>query len=294
MPTTAAAPTVTTASMTPYLMVRRASEALAFYTEAFGAVETMRLVQDDGRIGHAELVIGGAKLQLADEFPEMGIVGPESVGGTSVTLSLDVEGVDIDAYVERAVAAGATLVRPVADQFYGQRGGQVLDPFGHRWSVATVTEHLSDEEIVRRASAVGGGASEGEIPVDLGRRASTGGDARMEGAGDLGYFTLGVPDTERGKAFYGALFGWRFEPDDVQPDAVYAHVANVSPPGGIFSGHEGLVGYFRVADIQAAVATVRDLGGSAEEPSQSPSGWSAACRDDQDQPLHLWQPAEGY
>ena len=290
--------TVATATLTPRLSVRRATEALAFYAEAFGAVETMRIVQDDGRIGHAEIAIGGAKIQLADEFPEAGYVGPESIGGSPVTLSLELADVDIDAFFDRAITAGATVLRPVADQFYGQRGGQVIDPFGHRWSMATVVEQLSDEEIVRRAPGVSDEGAAGD-QISLGERAPTGGaaagaDDRGDGVGDLGYFTLGVPDAERGKAFYGALLGWRFEPDDVQPDAVYAHVANVTPPGGIFSGHRGLNGYFRVTDIHAAVAKVRELGGQADEPAGSPSGWSAECRDDQDQPLHLWQPAEGY
>lgn len=287
-----------TASVTPYLSVRRASEALAFYAAAFGAVETMRITQDDGRIGHAEITIGGARIQLADEFPEAGSVGPESVGGTSVMLSLDLDDVDIDASFDRAVAAGATVLRPVADQFYGRRGGQVLDPFGHRWSMATVIEQLTDEEIVRRAPGVSDGGSGGD-QVQLDERAPSGEAwagvrSRTEGVGDLGYFTLGVPDAARGKAFYGALLGWRFEPDDVQADAVYVHIAGAAPPGGLYTGHAGLNGYFRVADIHAAVDKVRVLGGRAGEPDESPSGWSAECQDDQGQPLHLWQPAPGH
>lgn len=292
--------TTAVATATPYLCVHDASAALDFYVRAFGAVETMRLPQPepDTRLGHAEITVGGARIMLSDEFPEIGVLSPRTLGGSPFQLHLTFEDVDIDAVIAAAEEAGATVTRPPSDQFYGERAGQIVDPFGHRWTLATPTEQLSDEEIVRRAGADAPTLADevAEVAeVDLGRRApATGGDATIEGAGDLGYFTLGVPDAERGKAFYGALLGWRFEPDDVQPDAVYSHIANVTPPGGIFSGHERLVGYFRVTDIEVAVAKVRELGGRAEEPSQSPSGWSAACHDDQDQPLHLWQPAEGY
>jgi PhnB protein len=139
----------------PYLSVKGAARALDFYTAAFGAVESIRLPTPDGRLGHAELTIGGALLMLADEFPEMAFVSPKTVGGTSVTLSLEVE--DADATVNRAVAAGAKVVRPVADQFYGRRSGQVLDPFGHRWDISAVTEQLTNEEIAERSAKLYGG-----------------------------------------------------------------------------------------------------------------------------------------
>jgi PhnB protein len=148
------APTVeagATISVTPYLSVDDAAAAIDFYRRAFGARELVRLAQPDGRIGHAEITIGEAKVMLADEFPEIDFLGPRSRGGASVTLVLHVP--DVDAVFERAVAAGATVVRPVADQFYGERAGQILDPFGHRWSLQTVTEDVSPEEMLRRASA---------------------------------------------------------------------------------------------------------------------------------------------
>jgi len=288
--------TTAVATATPYLCVHDAAAALDFYVRAFGAVETMRLPQPepDTRLGHAEILVGGARIMLSDEFPEIGVLSPRTLGGSPFQLHVTFEGVDIDAVFAAAEQAGATVTRPPSDQFYGERAGQIVDPFGHRWTLATPTEQLTDDEIVRRAAAGAPTLAEEVAEVDLGARATTGMDATVEGTGDLGYFTLGVPDTQRGKAFYGALFGWRFEPDDVQPDATYSHIANATPPGGIYSGHERLVAYFRVADIQAAVDKVRELGGRAEEPSQSPSGWSAPCHDDQDQPLHLWQPAEGY
>ncbi|NLD70146.1 MAG: VOC family protein [Limnobacter sp.] len=138
-------------SVNVYLCVDGAARALDFYKAAFGATETMRIDQPDGRIGHAEIRIGDSTVMLSDEFPEMGATGPKSLGGSPVMLHVYVA--DADATVAAAVAAGATLVRPVADQFYGDRGGLVVDPFGHKWWVATRKEELSAEEIVERAKA---------------------------------------------------------------------------------------------------------------------------------------------
>jgi PhnB protein len=138
-------------SVTPYLSIRGAADAIEFYKKAFGATEVMRLAQPDGRIGHAELRIGDCLVMLADESPEMDFRSPRSIGGTAVMLHLYVE--DVDAVVGRAVAVGAKVLRPVADQFYGDRSGTVADPYGHVWHVATHTEDLSPEEIGRRAAA---------------------------------------------------------------------------------------------------------------------------------------------
>jgi PhnB protein len=136
------------ASATPYLSVRNAAAALEFYKKAFGATEIVRLMQADGRVGHAEIDIEGARIMLADEFPEFGFPSPESLGGSSVHINLDVK--DVDAMAQRAVAAGATTVRPVEDQFYGARSGQFRDPFGFIWSISTHNETLSTEEMQRR------------------------------------------------------------------------------------------------------------------------------------------------
>lgn len=136
------------AQATPYLSVRGAADALAFYVRAFGAVETMRLAEPGGRIGHAEITIGEARIMLSDEYPEQGVKSPATLGGTPVAIHLYVP--DVDAFVARAVDAGAKLVRPVADQFYGDRSGSILDPFGHHWFVATHKEDLSAEEMERR------------------------------------------------------------------------------------------------------------------------------------------------
>ena len=139
------------AVVTPYLCVDGAEAAIAFYGEVFGATEQMRLPAPDGKIGHAELQIGDSVVMLSDEFPEMGARGPRAVGGTPVTLSVYVEGVD--GVFERALRAGATALRPVADQFYGDRSGTLEDPFGHRWSVATHIEDVPPDEVARRAAA---------------------------------------------------------------------------------------------------------------------------------------------
>jgi PhnB protein len=136
------------AIVTPYLSIRNAASAIDFYKRAFGATEISRLVQPDGRIGHAEIDIDGAKIMFADEFPEIGFQSPESLGGSPARIHLDVK--DVDAVARRAVEAGATLVRPVADQFYGDRSGQLLDPFGYTWTISTHKETLSSEEMQRR------------------------------------------------------------------------------------------------------------------------------------------------
>ena len=139
-------------TLTPYIIVADAARALEFYKNAFGAIEVMRLPGAAGRIGHAEIRIGDSRVMLADEFPEMDARGPITIGGTPVSLHLYVA--DADASVERALAAGATLKRPVQDQFYGDRMGGVVDPFGHVWWLATRKEHLSIDELRRRAEAL--------------------------------------------------------------------------------------------------------------------------------------------
>ena len=142
---------------TPYLSIKGAAEAIEFYKKAFGAVETMRMARPDGRIGHAEIKIGKANLMLADEHPEIGFLSPQTLGGTPVSIHIYVE--DVDGLAARAEAAGAKVLRPVADQFYGDRSGGFEDPFGHRWHFATHKEDVSSEEMQRRAAATAGGQS---------------------------------------------------------------------------------------------------------------------------------------
>jgi PhnB protein len=139
-------------ALIPYLIVDGAAVAIDFYVQVFGAVEIYRLVGRDGRVGHAELTIGGAQLSLADEYPEIGHVGPIKRGGTSCSLSLCVD--DVDAMVERAVRAGAKLERPIIDEFYGERVGWIHDPFGHRWSLRKTIETLTPEMVKKRFDAL--------------------------------------------------------------------------------------------------------------------------------------------
>lgn len=136
----------------PYLRVRDAGRALDFYKQAFGAEELFRLTEPSGRIGHAEIKIGGTTLMLADEYPEMNIVGPQTLGGTTFSIHLHVD--NADAWIERAVAAGATVLRPAADAFYGERSGSVRDPFGHEWLLGHQVEEVSTEEMQRRYTAL--------------------------------------------------------------------------------------------------------------------------------------------
>lgn len=134
--------------ITPYLICKNAEAAIEFYTRAFGAREMFR-IGESGFIGHAEIRIGNALIMLADEFPDMGILGPKSIGGTAVSLHLYVE--DVDSFAEKAVAEGLKVLRPVANQFYGDRSGHFEDPFGHKWSFATHIEDLTPEELNERA-----------------------------------------------------------------------------------------------------------------------------------------------
>lgn len=139
-------------SVTPYLMARDAARAIAFYRDAFGAQEVMRFDTPDGRIAHAEVKIGDSHVMLADEVPDQGLVGPQTLGGAGVSLMLYVD--DVDATFAKAVAAGATVRRPVADQFYGDRVGTLVDPFGHVWSIGTHREDVSVEEMQRRMASM--------------------------------------------------------------------------------------------------------------------------------------------
>jgi PhnB protein len=143
-------------SVTPYLCIKGAAAAIEFYKKAFGAKELLRMPAPGDKIGHAEIQIGDSHVMLADEFPEMGFRSPQSVGGSPVMMHLYVE--DVDATANKAVAAGAKVTKPVADQFYGDRSGQIQDPFGHNWYVSTHKEDVSPEEIRERSAKLFGGA----------------------------------------------------------------------------------------------------------------------------------------
>ena len=144
-------------SVTPYLTLDDAARAIEFYKKAFGAVELLRMPAPGGKIGHAEIKIGDSPIMLADENPEMGNRSPRKLGGSPISLMVYVK--DVDAQVAQAVAAGGKLVRPVADQFYGDRTGGIDDPFGYHWYLATHVEDVPPDELAKRAAKMMGGAS---------------------------------------------------------------------------------------------------------------------------------------
>jgi uncharacterized glyoxalase superfamily protein PhnB len=136
-------------TVTPHLVVQGAADAVEFYQQAFGAKEIARMPGPRGKLMHVELRIGDSRVMLADELPEHGRKGPKAIGGSPVSIHLYVE--DADATFERAIAAGATVVVPLEDTFWGDRQGRIEDPFGHHWSIASRTEQLSHEDILMRA-----------------------------------------------------------------------------------------------------------------------------------------------
>jgi PhnB protein len=138
-------------NVTPYLFVRSAGSAIDFYKSVFGATEVVRMAGPNGKIMHAELRIGDSIVMLADENPQTGVMSPQTIGGFSVGLHLYVE--NVDAVIQKAVESGAKLLRPIKNQFYGDRSGSLLDPFGHMWSVATHVEDVSPEEMRKRMTA---------------------------------------------------------------------------------------------------------------------------------------------
>lgn len=140
--------------ITPYLVCKNAEAAIDFYTRAFDAAELFR-IGEPGMVGHAEMKIGNSIIMLADEYPPAGALSPETVGGTPVTLMIYVE--DVDSFAEKAIAEGLRVLQPVRDQFYGDRSGQFVDPFGHKWTFATHKVDMTPEEMQRKAAELFGG-----------------------------------------------------------------------------------------------------------------------------------------
>ena len=143
---------VTIHEVYPYLRVHNTARAIDFYQRAFGAIEIFRLTEPSGRIGHAEIKLGATTLMVSDEYPENGIRGPRSLGGTAVGIHLHVS--DVDRLFQQAVAAGATVVRPLENHFYGERSGTLRDPFGHEWLLGGHLEDVSSDEMQRRYTAL--------------------------------------------------------------------------------------------------------------------------------------------
>ena len=138
---------------TPYLIIKDAASAIEFYKKVFGATELIRMADPSGKVMHAEIKIENSPIMIADEFPEMSVRSPQSLGGSPVSIFLYVE--DVDALASQAIAAGAKVLMPVQDQFWGDRYGKLVDPFGHIWDVATHKEDVAPEEIHKRAAAAG-------------------------------------------------------------------------------------------------------------------------------------------
>jgi PhnB protein len=175
MPNTRYAPPKGYHAVTPYLRVKGAEKALAFYKAAFGAKERNRLMMPDGRVGHAELELGDSRIMLSDEFPEMGIKGPASLNGTTFALSLYVA--NADQVFDGAVKAGAKVLRPLEDMFYGDRSGQLEDPFGHIWSVQQRLEDVTPREMQKRLDKTmsqGGSMAEAKAKPKASKRAAPG------------------------------------------------------------------------------------------------------------------------
>jgi uncharacterized glyoxalase superfamily protein PhnB len=272
-----ATPTAVRTPLAPYLMVGAAAHAIEWYRDVFGAIETTRFVGDDGRIGHAELDIGGAPVMLADEYPELDLVGPIERGGTSVSLHLEVA--DVDRSYRRAVEAGARGVREPADQGHGNRNATIVDPFGHRWMLSQPID-AGRTAVAARERGVGGDGSTwtvtGRAPVEP------------------GYLAMRSSDLDRTRAFYGALFGWQIEAGNVPGGG---HVANTRFPKGFAppaADAPEVVVYFRVDDVDAYAERVVALGGRVLATDDYASGRGAACVDDQGHRFDLWNPAPGY
>ena len=268
-----------------YAIVPDAAEAISWYGQALGArMGGEPVIMEDGRIGHAELVINGGVFYLASAFPEQGFEAPVLGVRPSVTMHLTVP--DVDTLVGHAVAAGAELERPPTDNPYG-RGGVFIDPFGHRWIVhqeatsagsATPTDPDVSETFVDEEPT--------PAPPSIDRPPLNG-----EGQGDISYVTLKVPDSARARAFYGSVLGWTFTPGRVDDGW---QVDGVQPMTGMWGGGDAvrvptMVPMYRVDDIEAAIERARAAGGTATDPSQELYGWSSECVDDQGAHFYLGQ-----
>lgn len=245
---------VPAAVITPYLAVAGAQAALDWYEEAFGArLRGQPIVMADGTIGHAELDLGGATLMLSEEHPEIGVAAPTPDGGVPVTIHIEVA--DVDAAVNRAVAAGARLERTAADYDYG-RNGVIRDPFGHRWLISAP-------------------------PPGPGFR-----------HGDIGYVSLWLPDVERAATFYSRVLGWRYAPASGPQGR---RVEGLAFHHGLWGGVEPstLFCCYAVDDIATATARIEAAGGTAGTPSAEPYGFVATCTDDQGVRFAVYQPPGG-
>jgi PhnB protein len=266
--TTTAAPTAT--AVTPYLCVHDAPAALDFYAAALGAVEVMRVADDAGRIGHAEIAIGTTRLYLSDEYPEMDVLSPRTLGAAGVALHLEVT--DVDELFRTAVEAGAEELSPPADQPHGARHGTLRDPFGHRWMLSQHTEDVSDEELTRRMGEAGFSVTVSATPASAPPTGgiwaavnSTDAPAMIRFLVDVVGFEadLVVPDAEPGVVAHSQL-RW--------PEGGVVQVASAHRPGNVYSeravGEESL--YVITADPMAVHARCVEAGVEVIAPPTSP------------------------
>ena len=250
-------------SITPYLALGDPARAIEWYTEVFdAALLGDPIVMPDGTIGHAEMRIGDSVFMLAGEFPEERHMSPATLGGSTAAFMVHVP--DSERTYARAVELGATALRPIHEA-YGARTGTLIDPFGHRWMIATAL-------------------AADDVPVENtpGRR-----------FGDVGYLTLEVADGERAARFYSALFGWQLGPSG-GPGSF--HISSITPPAGIHGrpGAPEFKIFFRVDDIESVAARVRELGGQVLSINTYESGGNAECVDDQGLRFDLFRPRPGY
>jgi len=256
--------TTMTQVITPYICVHDANVALDWYREFFGA-NVANVIPWEGRVGHAELDVAGAVFYLSDEAPQLGVAAPTRDGShTSVSIVIQVAAVE--QFVERATSGGATVQRPI-EEGHGSRSACIIDPFGHRWNVATPVFD-AEQLAARRAPS------------------------------EPYYMTLTTPDVERGAAFYGAVLGWEFQDQGNGG----RHVTNTEMPIGLraldnpFGNTDPgeIQMWFTVRDFDDAVERVRVAGGTVTELNAYDSGREAICEDDQGAAFKLSEPAPGY
>ena len=268
--------------LVPYIAVHDATAALQWYADALDGIETVRYVGDDGRIGHAEMTIHGARIMLSDAYPEIGVVDANSYEGSSCALHLEVA--DIDAVHDSAVAAGATSQRDPADQAHGARTSTVVDPFGHRWMFSQTIATPTAAEI--DAGTDGFTVIEAAGVVDSG--STLDGATRPGRPIQLGYYTIHTADIAKAASFYSTVLGWEVDPAS-------GHVSNCDLPFGFQTDYgDGVRLWMQVSDADPVIARVLANGGEIVEDTVYDSGRGVECRDDQGQRFDLHHPAPGY
>ena len=271
--TVATAAPAATQIITPYITVNDGAGALQWYADALGATETMRYTGDDGRVGHAEILVHGARIYLSDAYPEIGVVAADSYEGSSCALHLEVA--DCDAAYARAVEHGAVSQREPDDQGHGSRTATVVDPYGHRWMLNQTIAAPSADEI--QAATPGFTVEDKTVTPDP--------DGRPI---QLGYYSIRTDDVAAAASFYSRLFGW-------EVDSESGFVSNCDLPFSFQNQYnEGYRLWLTVKDPEPVIARVLELGGEIVSDEVYESGRAIECRDDQGRSFDLHKPAPGY